>query len=107
VSPVIWTPADHVQSSRGGGIGGLTLAAALRFMGNEQKLDVHIYESSSFIAEIGAGISFWPRSWRIMKEIGADDKLFGLLSEVPDDSTSKCVTFLVRIALEVYFRETV
>ena|SRR6266498_119292 len=86
--------ADHVQSARGGGIGGLTLAAALRSMGNEQKLDVHIYESSSVIAEIGAGISFWPRSWRIMKAIGAHEKLFELLSEVPDDSTSKSIIFI-------------
>lgn len=62
-------------------------------MGSEQKLDVHIYESSSIIAEIGAGISFWPRSWRIMKAIGAHDELFRLLSEVPDDSTSKIIVF--------------
>ena len=93
---VIWTLADRTQFSRGGGIGGLTLAAALRSMGNEEKLDVHIYESSSVIAEIGAGISFWPRSWHIMKEIGAHDKLFGLLSEVPDDSTSRLIFFFGR-----------
>jgi len=76
-------------------------------MGNEEKLDVHIYESSSVIAEIGAGISFWPRSWHIMKEIGAHDKLFGLLSEVPDDSTSRLFFFLDDTRLEVHFRKTV
>jgi salicylate hydroxylase len=70
----------------GGGIGGLTLSAALRFLGNEDNFEIHIYEAASNVAEIGAGINFWPRSWHIMEKIGLKDKLLDLLFETPDDS---------------------
>lgn len=69
----------------GGGIGGLTLAAALRHIADKEKLDVHLYEASPVLTEIGAGINFWPRSWRIMKEIGVQSRLAELLPTPPKE----------------------
>ena len=79
-------PNQNVFMNSGGGIGGLTLSAALRFLGNEHNLEIHIYEAASNIAEIGVGINVWPRSWHIMEKIGLKDKLLDLLFETPDDS---------------------
>lgn len=76
-------------SHSGGGIGGLTLAAALRHLGDQEKLDVHIYEASGALTEIGAGINFWPRTWRIMKEIGIQSRLTELLPTPPKEDMRK------------------
>lgn len=50
----------------GGGIGGLSLALGLL---RHPHLSVHIYESASAFAEIGAGVSFGPNAMRAMKLI--------------------------------------
>ncbi|KAI0766227.1 hypothetical protein BD413DRAFT_673079 [Trametes elegans] len=61
----------------GGGIAGLTLAAALgRYEDRTAApLDVHIYESGPEITTVGAGISVWPRTWAVMRELGLHDAL--------------------------------
>jgi len=73
----------------GGGIGGLSLAAALRHLGGKDKFDVDIYEASPVLTEIGAGINFWPRSWRIMEEIGVQSGLAELLFTLPKEEMRK------------------
>jgi salicylate hydroxylase len=50
----------------GGGIGGLSLAIGLL---HYPHLSVHIYESASAFAEIGAGVSFGPNAMRAMRLI--------------------------------------
>ncbi|KDR79470.1 hypothetical protein GALMADRAFT_1241914 [Galerina marginata CBS 339.88] len=70
----------------GAGIGGLTLSAALGFLNDEQDLEINIYEASSHISEIGAGINFWPRAWNVLCSIGLEKKLLRILPQAPDDS---------------------
>jgi hypothetical protein len=76
----------HVR--RGAGIGGLTLSAALGALqrGSESTLEVDIYESASVISEIGAGITLWPRVWKIMQAIGLGESLVKFLPKPPDNS---------------------
>ena len=72
--------------SSGGGIGGLTLAAVLgRFA---QDIHVDIYESDPEFNEIGAGISVWRRTWRIMEIVGLDKALLELAINPPSDIKS-------------------
>lgn len=75
---------DHLSNS-GAGIGGLTLSAALRSMNHEKNLDINIYEASSRISPIGAGINFWTRTWGIAKAIGLEEKLARFLPRVPPE----------------------
>ncbi|KAF8964493.1 salicylate hydroxylase [Flammula alnicola] len=70
----------------GAGIGGLTLSSALGILDREHSLDVNIYEGAAQISEIGAGINFWPRTWKIMKVLGLEQKLVQWLPQIPDDS---------------------
>ena len=71
-----------ILSNSGAGIGGLTLSAALRSMNHEKNLDINIYEASSRISAIGAGINVWARTWGIAKAIGLEEKLTRLLPTV-------------------------
>ncbi|KAF8180860.1 salicylate hydroxylase [Pholiota molesta] len=73
----------------GAGIGGLTLSAALGALqrGSESNVEVDLYESASVISEIGAGITLWPRVWKIMKAIDLGEKLERFLPRPPDNST--------------------
>ncbi|KIM41421.1 hypothetical protein M413DRAFT_445432 [Hebeloma cylindrosporum] len=80
----------------GAGIGGLALSVALGFMDHENRLDIKLYEASSSISEIGAGINFWPRTWAILKTIGLEELLIRLLPQEPDDSPR--LTFQLRKA---------
>jgi len=66
----------------GAGIGGLALSSALK-VGPEIKVD--IYEASSHISEIGAGINMWKRTWEILRSIGLGDTLLKFLPRPPDD----------------------
>jgi hypothetical protein len=77
---------------RGAGIGGLTLSAALGALqrGSESNLEVDIYESASVISEIGAGITLWPRVWKIMQAIDLGESLVKFLPKPPDNSTRSC-----------------
>jgi 2-polyprenyl-6-methoxyphenol hydroxylase-like FAD-dependent oxidoreductase len=56
----------------GGGIGGMTLALALRDAGIA---DVDVYESSSAIKELGVGINVLPHATRELAELGLLDDL--------------------------------
>lgn len=51
----------------GGGIGGMTLLAAL------QRVDIeaHLYEQAPVIGEVGAGIALWPNARFSLEQIGA------------------------------------
>ncbi|KAF9044144.1 salicylate hydroxylase [Panaeolus papilionaceus] len=82
----------------GGGIGGLVLAVAMEHMDAEKTLEITIYEASSTVAEIGAGINFWPRGWEIMKNVGLERTLLELLPFAPDEQMR--VIFQIRKADE-------
>lgn len=72
---------------RGGGIGGLVLAVALSRMDLEELIQVDIYESAPQLTQIGAGITLWPRAWKILEKLGLDTALIGQLSpgqHIPD-----------------------
>ncbi|TFK47691.1 FAD/NAD(P)-binding domain-containing protein [Heliocybe sulcata] len=56
----------------GGGIAGLVLAIALSKC---PEVEIHIYEAAHQYSEIGAGIGFWPRVWKIMRYLGLDRDL--------------------------------
>ncbi|KAF9471764.1 salicylate hydroxylase [Pholiota conissans] len=75
----------------GAGIGGLTLSAALGALQEQQKsesnLKIDLYESASIISEIGAGITLWPRVWKIMQSIDLGESLVQFLPRPPDNST--------------------
>ena len=58
----------------GGGIGGLTLAVALRKLCGE-RVRVDLYEAAHAFSEIGAGIGVWPRVWATMEALGLADDL--------------------------------
>ena len=70
----------------GGGIGGLTLAAVLVKFSNDIQID--IYESASVFSEIGAGITAWRRTWRIMEILGINEELRRLAILPPTDEKS-------------------
>ena len=55
----------------GAGIGGLTAALALRRAG----FDVHVYEQSSALREVGAGIAVSPNAVRVLHRLGLADAL--------------------------------
>ena len=51
---------------------------------NNEYLDIHVYESASVIAEVGAGIALWPRVWETVKALGLDKSLLQFASQPPD-----------------------
>ncbi len=53
----------------GGGIGGLTAARALLRRG----LDVHVYESSPELREIGAGVALGPNAMKALRSLDLED----------------------------------
>ena len=65
----------HLHFS-GGGIGGLALATFLSTLTPSQsdRLKVDIFEASPSLAELGAGVGVWLRTWRIL-EAAASGKL--------------------------------
>ncbi|PPQ78461.1 hypothetical protein CVT25_011856 [Psilocybe cyanescens] len=72
----------------GAGIGGLSLSAALGFMGDRDDLEIDIYEASPCISDVGAGISTWPRTWEVAKAMGLHERLLSFLPCLPNDSPS-------------------
>src|ERR1700722_4546256 len=56
----------------GGGIGGVTAALLLQKAGYE----CHVYEKSSEIARIGAGINLYPNGTRVLTALGLEEQLF-------------------------------
>jgi 2-polyprenyl-6-methoxyphenol hydroxylase-like FAD-dependent oxidoreductase len=55
----------------GGGIGGVAAAAALHQAG----IDATVYERSSELREVGAGMMLWPNATRVLKELGLLEKI--------------------------------
>jgi 2-polyprenyl-6-methoxyphenol hydroxylase-like FAD-dependent oxidoreductase len=52
----------------GGGIGGLATAIALRRAGH----DVEVFERSSELSEVGAGLMIWPNGTRALQSLGVE-----------------------------------
>ena len=65
-------PAANSYFSSGGGVGGLILAVALSKSSN---IDVDVYEAARELTEIGAGVGMWPRTWRILQQLGLAEEL--------------------------------
>jgi len=61
--------------SRGGGIGGLTLAVALSRLDLDELVQVDIYESAAKLTQIGSGITLSSRGWDIIKDLSLDEDL--------------------------------
>ncbi|KAL1714947.1 hypothetical protein EV715DRAFT_180355, partial [Schizophyllum commune] len=56
----------------GAGIGGLVAALCLA---RYPDINVTVYEGASRLAEVGAGIGFWPRPRDILKRLGLEEEL--------------------------------
>lgn len=54
----------------GGGIGGMSLAAALCKVG----IEAHVYERAPEINEVGAGIALWPNARACISQLGAAER---------------------------------
>ncbi|KAG9225559.1 hypothetical protein CCMSSC00406_0003062 [Pleurotus cornucopiae] len=74
----------------GGGIGGLTFALAL---GDCKSLQVDLYEAAPRLAEKGAGITLWERGWQIMKRLGVQADMDGLLQSPRNDTEALTFEF--------------
>ena len=55
----------------GAGIGGLTTALAL----SRVEWRVTVLERAPELGEVGAGLSIWPRAWKILADLGVVDRL--------------------------------
>lgn len=82
----------------GGGIGGLTLAIALgRYASPASSIEVDIYEADSEIRTVGAGITAWPRTWAMMRDLGLYEDLAriavseGSPGEIKDTLSEYCI----------------
>jgi salicylate hydroxylase len=64
----------------GAGIGGLAAAAALRKLG----CDVDIYERTSDLGEVGAGLQIGPNGVKVLQALGLEHTLEGLACEPVD-----------------------
>jgi salicylate hydroxylase len=61
----------------GGGIGGLTLAIALRDLG----MDVEVFEQAPELGEIGAAVALAANGTRLLRRLGVDDALAAASAE--------------------------
>lgn len=69
--------ADIKVIIAGGGIAGLATAIALRQLNNSSglKFDIHLYERSPELREIGASIALSPNGLRTLERLGVDNAL--------------------------------
>jgi 2-polyprenyl-6-methoxyphenol hydroxylase-like FAD-dependent oxidoreductase len=74
----------------GAGIGGLALSSTLGLLEVGPEIKIDIYEASSHISEIGAGIDMWKRTWEILRSIALGDTLLKVLPRPPDDVSRAC-----------------
>ncbi|KAI0368760.1 FAD/NAD-P-binding domain-containing protein [Pilatotrama ljubarskyi] len=87
----------------GGGIAGLALTATLhRYAPPEAPIEVNIYEADPEVRTVGAGITIWPRTWAIMRDLGLYDALLSVtargLGENPNGDTELKPAFVARMA---------
>lgn len=69
----------------GAGIGGLVLAITIgKFAGSGIHID--LYEAHDAITTAGAGITLWPRTVEIMKELGMYDEMSRIMTRPPSAS---------------------
>ena len=67
----------------GGGIGGASLSYMIHHYNqshtshDELPIEVHIFEGAPQFREIGAGLTVWPRTLKIMDAIGLNSRLNG------------------------------
>ncbi|KAM6494775.1 salicylate hydroxylase [Amanita muscaria] len=71
----------------GAGLGGLTLASAITFMDEDRKIEVDVYEAVPELAEIGAGINLWPRTYQLLSKIGLRDDVLRHCEQAKKDSS--------------------
>lgn len=62
----------------GGGIGGLTVALALREFGFEAE----VYEQAPELLDVGAAIAVWPNALRVIERLGLIDKILAHSGEI-------------------------
>jgi 2-polyprenyl-6-methoxyphenol hydroxylase-like FAD-dependent oxidoreductase len=62
----------------GGGIGGLTVALALREFGFEAE----VYEQAPELLDVGAAIAVWPNALRVLERLGLADQIFQHSGEI-------------------------
>ena len=62
----------------GGGIGGLTVALALREFGFEAE----VYEQAPELLDVGAAIAVWPNALRVLERLGLRDKILEHSGEI-------------------------
>lgn len=81
------TPCRHVTLSRmvrvaivGGGIGGLTVALALRKFGFEAE----VYEQAPELLDVGAAIAVWPNALRVLDQLGLADTIRAHAGEIKE-----------------------
>jgi len=66
----------------GGGIGGLTVALALR----EFNFDAEIYEQAPALLDVGAAIALWPNALRVLERLGLADAIHAHGGEINEIS---------------------
>ncbi|KAH8107255.1 FAD/NAD-P-binding domain-containing protein [Cristinia sonorae] len=69
----------------GGGIGGLCLAVALS---KHADIQIDLYEAAGQFSEIGAGVMFWARTWKIFEQLGLADDLAKVAGAPVDEALS-------------------
>ena len=64
-------PAVRRVLIAGGGIAGLSAAAALRRVG----IDAEVYEQAAELREVGAGVGLWSNALGSLDQLGAGDEI--------------------------------
>ena len=62
--------------------------------GIEGNLEVDIYESAPELTQVGAGITIWPRTWKILEKFGLTEELLTHLApgqHIPDGVPRACL----------------
>lgn len=67
----------------GGGIAGLVFAIALSRSSDNIQID--LYEAAKEFTEIGAGVGFGFRAWKVMRALGLDKELKSMVEPFEDD----------------------
>lgn len=67
---------------------------ALSNLNVEGNLEVDIYESAPELTQVGAGITIWPRTWKILENFGLTEELLTQLAPghyIPDGVPRACL----------------